>query len=210
MGLLDDAELVILEDGLVTAAMFTGRRRPSAEAALAAVIAARSGIRADDIELDWACDECGSRHGAPAVEYPPGPGGVPWRGDAAAHGSLLVAASALGVRIGIGFAPGEVGGAVEDAAFHRSELDAIDSTPPGARESVRAVLWARKSALLRALGHSALLEPSALALSAPTADGAPGRIARPVAEVGAIWGEVRIHDLVVPGAGAVAALAVLP
>ncbi|UOE44635.1 hypothetical protein [Agromyces larvae] len=208
MGLLDDADLVAFEDGLVTAAVFGGRRRPSAEAALAAVLAARTGVPADDVELGWACAECGSRHGAPAIEYPPGPPGLPWRGDAAAHGSLLVAASAPGLRIGIGFAAG-VGSAVEDAAFHRSELDAIDEAPHRARDSVRHVLWARKSALLRALGHSLPLEPAALALSAPTADGAPGRIVRPVAEVGGNWADVRVHDLVVPG-GAVAALAVLP
>ena len=88
---------------------------------------------------------------------------------------------------------------IDEAAFHASERAAIDELDASRAALVRATLWARKTALLRAIGHTDFIEPSRLALSIPGDDGGIGRIVRSVPEFGSIWRQVRFHDVPVPG-----------
>ena len=97
---------------------------------------------------------------------------------------------------------------VDEAAFNPTERLALSAVEPDERPLARARLWARKEALLRALGHSELGEPSRLALSAPWLDGGEGRVIRAVPELGSTWRQVRLHD-VETGDDVAAAVAVL-
>ena len=97
---------------------------------------------------------------------------------------------------------------IDEAAFHAIEREALDELDPTRRPLVRAALWARKTALLRAVGHTDFIEPSRLALTIPGDDGGEGRIARSVPEFGSVWRQVRFHDVPVPG-NRVASVAVI-
>lgn len=210
MNAVADGEIVELPGGDARVLVAVrGRRGPAPEALLRRLVAAGAGVPADDIELVQACESCGGRHGRPSVGYPTTPSGAPWFVDAGAAGDLVVAAAATRRRVGVGVEP--VGGpleTVDDAALHASERAALDELEGPARARARATLWARKSALLRAIGHTDFTEPSTLALTMPDDDEGLGRIARTVPEFGPGWRGVRFHDLAVPG-GVVASVVVL-
>lgn len=98
---------------------------------------------------------------------------------------------------------------VDEAALHPEERERLADLDPVARPLVRAQLWARKSALLRAVGHVGVIEPALLAVSDPVHDDGIGRITRTLPEFGSRWDRVRLHDVAVPGRVA-ASVAVLP
>ncbi|MFF2496168.1 4'-phosphopantetheinyl transferase family protein [Agromyces sp. NPDC058064] len=208
-----DGEIVELPGGdarVVTAAR--GRRGPGPgpELLLRRLVAAGSGVPADDVELVQSCETCGGRHGRPTVGYPTTPSGAPWFVDAGAAGELVVAAAATRRRVGVGVELVSAAAleGVDEAALHASERAALAALDPPERARARAMLWARKSALLRAIGHTEFTEPSTLALTMPGDDEGIGRIERTVPEFGPGWRGVRFHDLAVPGA-VVASVAVL-
>ena len=201
MEAIGDGELIELAGGdtrvLVTP---RGRRGPAPEAVLRRLVAHGSGVPAEDVELVHACEVCGNRHGRPSVGYPTTPTGAPWFVDVGAAGDIVVAAAATSRRVGVGIEPAgdRVRESVDDAALHAAERAALALLDPVDRARARAVLWARKSALLRAMGHTGFVEPSTLALTMPGDDGGIGRIEHAVPEFGPGWRGVRFHDLSIP------------
>lgn len=202
MDVTADGELLELEgSGAHVLVLAGGRRTPGVDGVLRGLLARSAGVPADDVELVHACAECGARHGRPHVAYPATPSGAPWFADVAIAGDAVVAAAATRHPLGVGIETAAlVAGAVIDvAAFHANERAALDELDPARRALVRATLWARKTALLRAVGHTDFIEPSRLELSVPGDDGGVGRIMRSVPEFGGGWREVRFHDVQVPG-----------
>ena len=197
-----DGELIELEDAGARVLVLGGaRRQPAADAVLRGLIADASGVPADDVELEHACGVCGARHGRVSVPYPLTASGASWFADVAVLGDAIVAAAATRHPLGVGMeaATLESGAVIDEAAFHASERAAIDELDASRAALVRATLWARKTALLRAIGHTDFIEPSRLALSIPGEDGGIGRIVRSVPEFGSVWRQVRFHDVPVPG-----------
>ncbi|GAA4368346.1 hypothetical protein [Agromyces bauzanensis] len=202
MDVTTEGELVELEETGVRVLVFAGSRRPpSADSALRGLIANSSGVPAEDVELEHACATCGARHGRVAVAYPLTPSGAPWYADVAVCGDAVVAAAATRHPLGIGMesATLDAGEAIDEAAFHAEERLALDELDTARRPLVRATLWARKTAFLRAIGHTDFIEPSRLALTIPGRDGGVGRILRSVPEFGSVWSRVEFHDIPVPG-----------
>ncbi|WP_430646116.1 hypothetical protein [Agromyces sp. GXS1127] len=187
------------------------RRGAGVDTVLRAHLAASAGVPADDVELDHACPVCGVRHGSPVVRYPTSPSGAPWYADAATDAGVVVAA--VGVRhplgVGVEAATAEPAPTLDAAALHPEERERLDELDPSARALVRAQLWARKAALLRALGHLEVLEPSRIAVSMPGDDHGEARVTRSIPELGSRWEAVRIRDVAVPGRVA-ASVALLP
>ena len=208
---LTGSDVVALGDSGARAVVVVGGRRvPAVDAVLRAHLAASAEVPADDIELDHACAVCGARHGSPAVVYPTTPSGARWYADAGVAGPVVVAAVGMRHPLGVGVEPAaDVAPVIEEAALHPEERARLAELDPAARPLVRAQLWARKSALLRAIGHAGVIEPSLLALSSPIDDDGVGRIIRTLPELGSRWDRVRLHDVAVPGRIA-ASVAVLP
>ena len=202
MDVTAEGELIELEDAGARVLVLTGSRRPpTADAALSGLIANSSGVPADDVELVHTCGVCGARHGRVSVAYPLTTSGAPWYGDVAVRGDAVVAAAATRHPLGVGIesATIDAAGVIDEAAFHVSELEALDELDPARRALVRATLWARKTALLRAMGHTDFIEPSRLGLSIPGEERTAGRIVHSVPEFGSVWRQVRFHDVPVPG-----------
>jgi len=207
-----EGELIELGDTGARALVHAGgRRQPGVDLVLRGLISHAASVPADDVELVHACPECGARHGRVTVAYPLTASGAPWFADVAIDGDTIVAAAGTRHPLGVAVEPVSIdaGELIDEAAFHPSEREAIRSFDDGDRSArVRATLWARKTALLRALGHTDFIEPSRLALSIPGADGGLGRIERSVPEFGSFWRGVVFHDLPVRGPR-VAAVAVI-
>ena len=202
MDVTTDGELVELEEASARVLVLAGSRRPpAADAALRGLIASTSGVPAEDVELVHACGVCGARHGRVGVAYPLTPSGAPWYADVAVSGDAVVAAATTRHPLGVGIeaATLDVGDVIDEAAFHATERAALDALDAARRSLVRATLWARKTAFLRAIGHTDFIEPSRLALTIPGDDGGVGRIVVSVPEFGSVWRSVRFHDLSVPG-----------
>ncbi|MGI9823281.1 hypothetical protein [Agromyces sp. Marseille-Q5079] len=197
----DDEPIVLGETGIRVRVVAGSRRQPGPDAVLRALIAESASVPTDDVELVHACEDCGVRHGRVTVAYPLTPSGAPRYGDVAIEGDAIVAATGTRHPLGVAVEPAVlvVGEGIDEVALHPDERMVLRSL--GAEEAAlaRAALWARKNALLRALGHSDFIEPSRLALSAPTEDGGIGRIERSVPEFGSFWRDVVFHDVPVPG-----------
>jgi hypothetical protein len=145
------------------------------------------------------------------VSYPTTASGGRWYADAAVTGGVVVAAVGSRHPLGVGVEPASADADpfIDEAALHPDELARLGGLDASARPLVRATLWARKAALLRAVGHVEVIEPSMLALTNPLDDDGVGRIARTLPEFGSRWSEIRFHDVAVPGRVA-ASVAVLP
>lgn len=197
-----EAELIELEEAGARVRVLGGARRtPPPDAVLRELIANGTGVPADDVELVHECAVCGARHGRVSVAYPLTRSGAPWFADVAVSGESVVAAAGTRHPLGVGIevATLDSGAVIDEAAFHPSERAALDELDPARRALVRATLWARKTALLRAVGHTEFIEPARLALSVPGTDGGVGRIVRSIPEFGSEWRRVRFHDVPVPG-----------
>ena len=211
MGVAADGELLELEEsGTRVLVLAATRRPPAADAVLREHLAASAGVPADDVELQHSCAVCGARHGRPSVVYPTTPSGGAWYADVAVSGGAIVAAVGTRHPLGVAVESATIdsGAVIDEAAFHPVERAALDALDPARRSLVRATLWARKTALLRAVGHIDFIEPARLALSMPGEDGGIGRIVRTTPEFGSGWREVRFHDVSMPGRNA-ASVAVL-
>ncbi|KQM84003.1 4-phosphopantetheinyl transferase family protein [Agromyces sp. Leaf222] len=202
MDVTAEGELIELGDTGARALVHAGaRRQPGADVVLRGLVSHAASVPADDVELVHACSECGARHGRVTVAYPLTASGAPWFADVAIDGDTIVAAAGTRHALGVAVEPAaiETGELIDEAAFHPSEREALGSLGGTHGALVRATLWARKTALLRALGHTDFIEPSRLALSIPSVDGGLGRIERPVPEFGSFWRGVVFHDLSVRG-----------
>jgi 4'-phosphopantetheinyl transferase len=202
MDVTADGELIELDGSGARVFVFAGgRRAPGADAVLRSLVGTAAGVPADDVELEHGCVVCGARHGRPSVAYPMTPSGGQWYADVAVVADAVVAATATRHPLGVGIEPAtlERGAVIDMAAFHSSERAALEGLDAARRPLVRATLWARKTALLRAIGHTDFIEPSRLALTIPGDDGGVGRITRSVSEFGSWWRGVRFHDVPVPG-----------
>lgn len=209
---LDDGERIALGDaGGEALVLPMPRRAVRGEVVLKAHLAEMAKVPADDVELALECPICGARHGRPTVAYPTTPSGAPWYADVAVAGDLVVTVVGKRHPLGAAIESSElaIGAVIDEAAFHALERAALDALDPQRRALVRSSLWARKTALLRAVGHTDFIEPSRLAVSIPGADGGLGFVERAVPELGAAAAGARFHDLPVPGART-AAVAVLP
>jgi hypothetical protein len=209
---LTERDVVEVGDTGARAVVVVGARRmPGIEVVLRAHLAATAEVPADDVELEHACEQCGAHHGSPTVTYPTTASGARWYADAAVADGVIVAAVATRHPLGVGVEPAtrDVAPLIDEAALHPDERARLAELDPSARPLVRAQLWARKSALLRAIGHVGVIEPSLVALTSPVDDDGVGRIARTLPEFGSRWGDVRFHDVAVPGRVA-ASVAVLP
>lgn len=202
MDVATEGELIELEaTGVRVVVVTRGRRGPAADTVLCGLVAHASGVPAADVELVHACAECGARHGRPSVAYPLTPSGGAWYADVAVAGDAVVGAAATRHPIGVGIeaASLDTGAVIDEAAFHASERAALDRFDTATRAIARATVWARKTALLRAVGHTEFIEPSRLALTLPSDDGGVGRIERSVPEFGSGWRDIRFHDIEVSG-----------
>lgn len=197
-----EGELIELGDaGVRVRVVAGGKRPPSPDAVLRELIARGTGVPADDVELVHDCAVCGARHGRVSVAYPLTLSGAPWFADVAVSGETVVAAAGTRHPLGVAVEPVTLDAStvIDEAAFHAGERAALDELDPARRALVRATLWARKTALLRAVGHTEFIEPARLALSMPGADEGLGRIVRSIPEFGSVWRQVRFHDVPVPG-----------
>lgn len=151
-------------------------------------------VPANDIELEHDCSVCGARHGCPRVAYPTTPSGGRWYVDGVCSGGVSLAAASMRRAIGVGLEPVSLTTVpeIDAAAFHPSERVALDALAPASRARVRALLWSRKTALLRAIGHNGLLEPDQIAVSIP--DGEPGRVLRSAPELDELARDARFFD----------------
>ncbi|MGR2753132.1 hypothetical protein [Agromyces arachidis] len=209
---LSESDVVVLGDtGVRVVVVGGGRRTPAVDGVLRAHLAATADVPADDVELDHACAVCGARHGSPAVRYPATPAGAPWYADAAVAAGVVVAAVGNRHPLGVGLEPATetTTRLVDEAALHPLERAHLERLDPPTQAMVRARLWARKAALLRAVGHVGAIEPSLVAITSPLEDDGIGRISRSLPEFGSRWAEIRLHDVAVPGRLA-ASVAVLP
>ncbi|ANJ27554.1 hypothetical protein [Agromyces aureus] len=197
-----EGELIELGDTGARALVLAGARRPhGVDLVLRGLLARAASVPADDVDLVHACAECGSRHGRVTVAYPLTATGAPWFADVATDGDTIVAAAGTRHPLGVAVeaAAADPGDRIDEAAFHPFERAALAELDAERGAFVRATLWARKTALLRAIGHTDFIEPSRLALSTPVADGGLGRIERSVPEFGSFWRRVVFHDLPVRG-----------
>ncbi|WP_157426678.1 4'-phosphopantetheinyl transferase superfamily protein [Agromyces salentinus] len=189
------------QTGVLVRIVVGGRRQVAPDAVLRALVARAASVPSDDVELVHACDECGARHGRVHVAYPLTASGAHRYADVAIDGGAIIAATGTRHPLGVAVEPAaaESGVLIDEAALHPDERRALRSLGPDEAALVRATLWARKTALLRALGHTDFIEPSRLAVSAPNEDGGVGRIERGVPEFGSFWRAVSFHDVPVPG-----------
>ncbi|GAA4285947.1 4'-phosphopantetheinyl transferase family protein [Georgenia daeguensis] len=217
---LDDAErtrAATLPPG--RAAEFVAGRR-----LLRAVLGQRLGLPPDQVPLVARCPRCGDPHGQVRVLA-----GAPWHVSVSRSGPLVAVATAelpVGVDVesvaAVGAAP------VADVVLSAAERERHSRLRAGERPADLARTWARKEAVLKALGAGLELAPSSFTLTVPvTTVGAPldapavgasdGGVAVAVAdlgdgEVGAVGAvavvgvaglAVRVHDgaAVLAGAG---------
>jgi 4'-phosphopantetheinyl transferase len=175
----------------------------TAHALLRLVAAAWTGQAPEDLVLGATCLTCGGPHGKPHLE-----GGEP-----AVHVSLSRSAVKLVVvavtRLGPVGVDAEVESAVDFEGFDAvalapGEMGAVADLPDDRRASGRAVLWARKEAVLKATGHGLMAAPSDVEVSAPYAP--PELVAWRVDESGCE--PVQLADLAL-GAGLAGAVAVV-
>ncbi|GAA1944629.1 hypothetical protein [Agromyces allii] len=202
MDVTAEGELIELgETGARALVLASARRPPGVDLVLRGLLARSASVPADDVELVHSCAECGARHGRVSVVYPLTVSGAPWFADVAIDGDTIVAAAGTRHPLGVAVEPAatDPGGRIDEAAFHPLERAALTGLGAERGAFVRATLWARKTALLRAIGHTEFIEPSRLALSFPGDDGGLGRIERSVPEFGSFWRQVVFHDLPVRG-----------
>ena len=197
----DDEPIELGQTGVRVRVVAGSRRMPGMDAVLRGLVAGAASVPPDDVELVHACEQCGARHGRVTVAYPLTASGGQRYADVAIEGDAIVAATGTRHPLGVAIESASlVGGRlVDEAALHPHERTALGSLGADEAALSRAVLWARKTALLRALGHTEFIEPSRLALSLPHEDGGVGRIERSVPEFGTFWRDVVFHDVPVPG-----------
>jgi 4'-phosphopantetheinyl transferase len=174
----------------------------TAHALLRLVAAAWTGRAPDTLALGATCLTCGGPHGKPHLE-----------GDPAVHVSLSRGAGQVVVvavtRLGPVGVDAEVESAVDFEGFDAvalasGEQRAVADLPDDRRSSGRAVLWARKEAVLKATGHGLMAAPSDVEVSAPFAP--PELLAWRVDPSGV--GPVHLADLAL-GEGLAVAVAVI-
>jgi 4'-phosphopantetheinyl transferase len=139
----------------------------TAHALLRLVVAGWTGREPQALVFVAVCPRCGAAHGKPELE--PGPGESPVHVSLSrSAGEVLVAVTALGP-VGV---DAERAAAVEFEGFDAfalapSERRAVAALTSGRRPAGRALLWARKEAVLKATGQGLMVAPSAVEVSGP-------------------------------------------
>lgn len=175
----------------------------TAHALLRSLVADETGVDPRSIEFERRCATCGTtRHGKPHVS------GMPGVHVSVSYGEHMAVAALTGL--------GEVGVDVEDlesADFDRfnsvtlddSEVAQLAGLHGDALLGVRAQLWSRKEAILKATGHGLVVDPSQVIVSAHDA---PAELLEWRAEQH-LPGPMRVSDLDVDQPGHRAAVAAL-
>lgn len=163
-------------------------------------LAVELGLAVADVWLQAVCPRCGGAHGKPVL--PAAPADLDF--SIAHAGEHVVVAVARGAAVGVDVEATVAAAslaACADGALAGVERRALRRLPAAARPHALTVTWARKEALLKALGTGLETPLQALALTAPSA--APAVLAAPPPLAGA-W----LRDLDA-GAGYAAAVALL-
>lgn len=126
------------------------------------------GVEPSELVFERRCTTCGStRHGKPRI------GGYPeWSFSLSYTHSMAVLALARAPEVGIdvehlddaGFA------AFDDLTLAEDERPALAALTGQEQLAARAVVWARKEAVLKATGHGLVVDPSSIVVSAPDVD----------------------------------------
>ena len=176
-------------------------------ALLRLVLGRRLGLPPAAVPLDSSCAGCGGPHGRPRLP--------------AGHGALAASVSHSGERIGVAVGDGPLGldvaehdprldlspdGGLVGQSLARVEARALLRLPPSARPGAFATVWARKEAVLKALGVG-LAQPPSLLVVAPADEPPEIRSAPP--ELRFAVAKLVLRDLPppAPGEGCAGALA---
>ena len=145
--------------------LFLAPRAPLPEtdrALLAAVVAQVCDADLAAVAVEQRCERCGGAHGRPRVLRPLGT----FVSLSRAADTVAVAVSVagpIGVDIESVSAVGRAG--FDDVAFNTGERAALAALPVGARDRVRARLWACKEALLKLSGEGLTVDPQELTVA---------------------------------------------
>lgn len=147
-------------------------RRTNPEASRAAHVVLRQlleeevGVAAGEVRITWACGRCGSdRHGKPVLpDHPEVHVSLSHREEFALAG--LSRAGAIGVDIEQSSATGFAG--FDAVALATQERLALADLIGLDQLHARARMWARKEAILKAMGHGLLIDPACVVVSGPT------------------------------------------
>ncbi|RMI30783.1 4'-phosphopantetheinyl transferase family protein [Streptomyces triticirhizae] len=183
------------------------RRYLAGRALLRLALGRRLGLPPAEVPLDSTCPDCGGPHGRPRLP--------------AAFGPLTASVSHAGDRIGVAVGDGPLGldvvepdpgldlspdGGLLGRALAPVEAESLLALPRSARPGAFATVWARKEAVLKALGLGLSLPPWRLVV-APADEPAEIRSVPPQLE--ASTGQLTLRDLpeAHPGEGSARALA---
>jgi 4'-phosphopantetheinyl transferase len=122
-----------------------------------ALAAEALGIRPGEVVLDSTCPDCGRSHGKPHLVAPPGhPAGRPLPELSISHsGELVAVAITDGLPVGVDVEQ-ERDVSVNDLVrmtLSAGELDSFAAVPDQDRDAAFFTYWARKEALLKAIGR---------------------------------------------------------
>jgi 4'-phosphopantetheinyl transferase len=179
------------------------RRRFAVAAALVRqVVGGYAGLAPSSVVIDRECDACGRPHGRPRAPQ------VDDLGLSVSHGGdhVLVAA-VIGSAVGVDVQPITGVRIYEElltATLSHEEAARVRAVSERFRTQAFCVYWARKEAVLKALGVGLAIPPSDIVVTAW--DAQPALVAPEVAEL--VGADLELRDLAV-GGRSVAALAML-
>lgn len=162
------------------------------------VLGERTGTPPEALRFSRDCATCDQQHGKPRLVSEPGhpypaiafslsgttASGAAASSETSSVSGLVAVAVLTGLSVDGGPAPAEIEPAVgvdletvagtgyegfDEVALHSLERDALDRLPPAERSVARAVWWARKEAVVKALGVGLRRDPTTLAMSPPGA-----------------------------------------
>jgi len=138
------------------------------------LLAARTGVPAAELRFDRTCRRCGSaHHGKPrlADDISAEAGPVPFSLSRAGNRIAVAVADQPGLELGIDVErvpdPGDAVLAVAPEVLTTTELATYRRLAGPSRGHALAVWWARKEAVLKAVGHGLSVAPSTIAVTAP-------------------------------------------
>ena len=149
---------------------------PRDRSLLVDAVAAMAGVAPGTVWIETVCARCASaEHGRPVVHAPLGPGGALFQVSLSRAGGMVGVAVSGGVSgavsgaqpAGIGLdltRVADVARASINAALHPAESAAVHALPPHRQNERRALLWAAKEAVLKAVGIGLNADPALLQL----------------------------------------------
>ena len=153
----------------------------TAHALVRLLLAARTGVPAAELRFERTCRRCGStHHGKPrlADDLAGEAGPVPFSLARAGDRIAVAVSDQPGLEVGVDVErvpdPGDAVLAAAPEVLTTTELATYRRLDGGWRGHALAVWWARKEAVLKAVGHGLAVAPSTIAVTAP--DEAPAVI----------------------------------